>query len=230
LTSDLVYQDATFVRNRLAKQINPFVRAKTKAKLYASTLFVDIVGFSNLMKNSDEQLTIQMIDELIDRLCIIIYRNNGYIDKFLGDGFMVIFEHGESLDHNVVLNAIKAGVDMNRAVNIKNRRFKEAYNLDTNISFRMGMSTDEIYAIFLGNYIKREFTYLGNAVNLAAKLESLAEREGLLIDQNTHDLVKEKIVSKQKTNNLSSVGGSNVFHFHRLKRLNGERELKVGNL
>ena len=218
LTSDLVYQDTEFVRNRLSSQVNPFVQNKSKAKLFASTLFVDIAGFSSLMKKSDEKMTIKMIDELIDRLCIVIYQNNGYIDKFLGDGFMAIFEHGDTLNPVVALNGIKASVDMNRAISTKNRRFREAYNLETDISFRMGMSTGEIYAIFLGNYIKREFTYLGNAVNLASKLESVATKQGLLIDKATQDLVSHQILSEPKEVDLPSLGRSNVFQFHRIKR------------
>ncbi len=159
-----------------------------------------------------------MIDELIDRLCIVIYQNNGYIDKFLGDGFMAIFEHGNDLNPDIALSGIKASVDMNRAISTKNRRFKEAYNLETDISFRMGMSTGEIYAIFLGNYIKREFTYLGNAVNLASKLESVATKQGLLIDKATQDLVSHQILSEPKEVDLPSLGRSNVFQFRRIKR------------
>jgi class 3 adenylate cyclase len=218
LTSDLVYQDSDFVRNRLSKQVNPFMQTKTRAKLYASTLFVDIAGFSSLMKQSDEQMTVKMIDELIDRLCIVIYQNDGYIDKFLGDGFMAIFEHGDRLDAEAALCGIRASVDMNRAIRNKNRRFKEVYQLDHDITFRMGMSTGEIYAIFLGNYIKREFTYLGNAVNLASKLESVAEKQGLFIDRNTHDLIADGIHADEKEVELPSFGKTRVYHFHRLKR------------
>ncbi len=218
LTSDLVYQDAAFTRNRLASQVSPFKTGNKKTKLFASTLFVDIAGFSALMKKSDEHVTVQMIDELIDRLCIVIFQNNGYIDKFLGDGFMAIFEHGERVNPDVAINAIQASVDMNRAIHNKNRRFKEAYGLEQEISFRMGMSTGEIYALFLGNFIKREFTYLGNAVNLASKLESMADKKGLLIDMATYDLVQEKVVGDQKELKLPGFGLSKAFRFQRFKR------------
>ncbi len=141
-------------------------------------------------------MTVKMIDKLIDRLCIVIYQNNGYIDKFPGDGFIAIFEHGNDLNPEIALLGIKASVDMNRPISNKNRRFKEVYNLDMDITFRMGMSTGDIYAIFLGNYIKREFTYLGNAVNPASEIKHVAVTKGLFIDKNTHDLVSQKIVSE----------------------------------
>ncbi|MCG8636168.1 MAG: hypothetical protein MI863_20215, partial [Desulfobacterales bacterium] len=218
LTSDLVYKDAAFTRNRLASQVSPFKTGNKKTKLFASTLFVDIAGFSALMKKSDEHVTVQMIDELIDRLCIVIFQNNGYIDKFLGDGFMAIFEHGEQVNPRVAINAIQASVDMNRAIHNKNRRFKEAYGLEKEISFRMGMSTGEIYALFLGNFIKREFTYLGNAVNLASKLESMADKKGLLIDMATYDLVRDQVIGDREALELPGLGLSQVFRFRQFKR------------
>jgi len=82
----------------------------------------------------------------------------------------------------------------------------------------MGMSTGEIYALFLGNFIKREFTYLGNAVNLASKLESLADKKGLLIDRATYDLVRDVIIGDKKELKLPGFGLSKAFRFSRFKR------------
>jgi len=216
LTSDLVYQDAMFVKDRIGQSINPFTKTKTKIKLFATTLFVDIVGFSSLMKRSDEKSTVTMIDELIDRMCLVVYRHNGYIDKFLGDGFMAIFEHGPAMVQEAALNAVKAGGDIHRAINHKNRRLKKAYGMDTNINVRMGVSTGEIYAIFLGNYIKREFTYLGNSVNLASKLESMATSQLMLIDVETYNLVKHGIIAKQKRIFIAGLGETDVYQVSRL--------------
>ena len=218
ITSDLVYQDAMFVRDRLERNVSPFTASKTKVKLFASTLFVDIVGFTSLMRKSDEDLTVKMFDEIIDRLCVVIYQNHGYIDKFLGDGFMAIFEHNGSLDADVAFNAIKAGVDINRAINHKNRRLKKVYGLDSGIRFRMGLSTGEIYAIVLGNYIKREFTYLGNSVNLASKLESMATNQFILIDKETYDLLKHRIIAEPKQIVIPSLGETIAYQFYRFVR------------
>ncbi|MBW1995742.1 MAG: hypothetical protein JRI77_15055, partial [Deltaproteobacteria bacterium] len=72
--SDLVYEDAAFVKNRFGRRISPFRASRVKSKLFASTLFVDIVDFSRMMRRSDESLTLGMIDELIDRMYLIIYQ------------------------------------------------------------------------------------------------------------------------------------------------------------
>jgi len=226
LTSDLVHQDAMFVRDRLEQNISLFTTSKAKVKLFASTIFIDIVGFSSLMRESDENLTVQMIDELIDRLCIIIYLNHGYIDKFLGDGFMAIFEHGDSLNQATAFNAIRAAVDIYRAIRHKSRRLKKVYGLDNSIRVRMGISTGQIYAIFLGNFIKSEFTYLGNSVNLASKLESVATNDFILIDETTYHLLENMVIAERKQIDLPSLGETVAYHFSRLARM---RERDQGN-
>jgi class 3 adenylate cyclase len=218
LSSDLVYRDSMFVKTKMERTVNPFSTARTKVKLCATTMFVDIVGFSSLMKRSDEDMTVSIIDELIDRLCQIIYQHNGYIDKFLGDGFMAIFEHGHGLKFESAFNALKSGVDIYRALKHKNRKLKKAYGVDSNINVRMGVSTGEIYALLLGNFIKTEFTYLGNSVNLASKLESQASNQLMLIDEDTYNMVKDMIVSDPKHLSIQGMGEVTAYKVFRLAR------------
>ena len=219
LRSDLVYEDAMFVRNRIGQNISPFKESRAKVKLFASTLFVDIVDFSKMMKRSDEDLTIKIIDELIDRMSLIIYQYNGYIDKFLGDGFMAIFEHGNALEQETTFNAVKSGMDILRTLNHKNRRLRKDFGIDKDISVRIGISTGEVYAILLGNYIKTEFTYLGNSINLASRLESHATNQFMLIDEQTHTIVKDTIISDPEQISIRGIGETTAYKVLRLARM-----------
>lgn len=218
ITSDLVYQDACFIRNRLKINSTPFFATKAKVKLIASTLFLDIVGFSSLMRKSSEDMTVAMIDELIDRLCLIIYQNGGYIDKFLGDGFMAIFEHGDRFNQEIAYHAIRSAMDILRSLNHKNRKLKQVYGVTRRIRMRMGLSTGEIYALVLGNYIKREYTYLGNSVNLASKLESMASKHLMLADKITYDLVKKRVMGKKQMIQIPDMGKIEAYEILRLSR------------
>ncbi|MBW2042836.1 MAG: adenylate/guanylate cyclase domain-containing protein [Deltaproteobacteria bacterium] len=220
LTSDLVYQDAEFVRNRVERSINPFKETRTKLKIPASTLFLDIVGFSTIMMRSDEDLTVKMMDELIDRICLIVYLYGGYVDKFLGDGVMAIFEHGEALRPSVALNTVKCGLDILRALKHKNYKLKKHFEAKQNIDVRIGVSTGEIYAMLLGNYIKTEFTYLGNAVNLASKLEKQAASRMVLIDEKTRELAEDGILSEPLVVTIPGIGDTTAHRVVRLKRKN----------
>lgn len=218
ITSDLVYQDACFIRDRLKITSTPFFATKKKVKLIASTLFLDIVGFSSLMRKSSEDMTVTMIDELIDRLCLIIYQNGGYIDKFLGDGFMSVFEHGDHYDADTAYCAIRSAMDILRSLNHKNRKLRQVYDVNRKIRMRMGLSTGEIYALVLGNYIKREYTYLGNSVNLASKLESMASKHLMLTDKKTFDLVRNRVLAKKQNVQIPDMGEIEAYEILRLSR------------
>jgi class 3 adenylate cyclase len=220
VSADLVYQDALFVRDRVKQNITPFSQTKAKVKLFASTLFLDIVGFSSLMRASREDTTVAMIDELVDRLCLIIYQNGGYIDKFLGDGFMAIFEHGDRMNAKTAFRSVRAGIDIQRALGHKNRKLKQAFGVNNRIKIRMGLSSGEIYAIVLGNFIKREYTYLGNSVNLASKLESAAAQQLILIDAQTFELTKGRIMARRQEVRIPDMGTVNAYEVLRLSRRN----------
>ena len=218
LTSDLVYEEARFVRNRVERTINPFKESRSKIKIAASTMFLDIVDFSAIMMRSDEDLTVKMVDELIDRICLIIYFHNGYIDKFLGDGVMAIFEHGDSPKPDMALNIVKCGLDILRALKHKNYKLKKVFGVDHNIDVRIGISTGDIYAILLGNYIKTEFTYLGNSVNLASKLEKQAASRMILVDDKTFELVGNRVISVPQPVQIPGIGKTMAHKIIRLTR------------
>lgn len=87
-----------------------------------------------------------------------------------------------------------------------------------NINVRIGISTGEIYALLLGNYIKTEFTYLGNSVNLASKLESQAASHYMLIDEETNFLLKTLIRSTPEQVGIPGLGKTNAYRVIQLAR------------
>ena len=107
----------------------------------------------------------------------------------------------------------------NNEKNHKNRKLRKFYGSDKNIQVRIGISTGEIYAILLGNYIKTEFTYLGNSVNLASKLESRATEQCILIDNLSYDLVKERIMSEPEHIFIPGLGKTEAYKVLRLARM-----------
>ena len=215
---DLIYRDAAFVKKRFVQNSYPFATFKTKVKTFASTLFVNIAGFSTLIKRANDEQAIKMIDELIDRLCLIVYQNHGYIDTFQGDGFVAIFEHGHAAQVETAFNAVSTGADIQRALIHKNRKLHNAYGVGNTIAVRMGVSTGEIYAIVLGNYVKREFTYLGRSVGLASGLQDQNSAPGMFIDDTTFRLIKDRVVTDRDTATIPASGESPVYRVSRLAR------------
>ncbi len=230
LSSNLAYQNNSFVKNRMNLSFSPFKRGRMDIRLFATTLFVDIVDFSSLMKKSDETQTIQMVNELIDRMSMIIYQHNGYIDKFLGDGFMAIFEHGDTISSQKVMDAIRSSVDLYRALKHKNRKMSAVYGADKKLNIRIGISTGEIFAMILGNHMKSEFTYMGNSVNLASKLENHAINQSMLIDEETYKQAKGQILSEPVTITITGLGEISAHKVLRLVRMNEQSGRMDGSM
>ncbi len=224
LISDLIYQNTLFIKDRFQRNRNPLTVERTTERFFATTMFVDIVGFSHLMLKSSENLTVRMIDELINRMCLIIYKNSGYIDKFLGDGFMAIFEHGSTLSADLAFKAVLSGIDIHRALKHKNRSIKAFYGVKEDVNVRIGISTGEIHAVFLGSYIKREFTYMGNSVNLASKLEQNAANRLMLIDKATCQLTRKRIHASKEQIHIHGLGDIIAYHVRSLKRRHNRRK------
>jgi class 3 adenylate cyclase len=80
----------------------------------------------------------------------------------------------------------------------------------------------------VGNYIKTEFTYLGNSVNLASKLESQATKELILIDDETYAQVKDWVLSEPERIFIPGLGETIAHKVFRLARMS-ERP-KAGKL
>jgi adenylate cyclase len=116
--------------------------------------------------------------------------------------------------------SVRAGIDIQRALGHKNRKLKKAFGVNKRIKIRMGLSSGEIYAIVLGNFIKREYTYLGNSVNLASKLESLAAQQLMLIDAETFELTKDRIMARRQEVHIPDLGKVNAYEVLRLSRHN----------
>jgi class 3 adenylate cyclase len=110
----------------------------------------------------------------------------------------------------------------------KNRKLGAVYGADTKINVRIGISTGEIFAMILGNYIKTEFTYLGNSVNLASKLESRASNHFMLIDEETYLQAKDRIVSEPEIITIPGLGKTSVHKVLRLARMNKRPDLGAG--
>jgi adenylate cyclase len=139
----------------------------------AAIMAGDIVGYSRLM-GIDEEGTLRQLKahrkELIDPK---ITEHRGRIVKTTGDGMLVEFVS--------VVDAVRYAVDIQRGMAERNAEVA----LDRRIEFRIGIN--------VGDIISDENDIYGDGVNVAARLEALAEPGGILVSRNVHDQVCDKL-------------------------------------
>ncbi|WP_422000912.1 adenylate/guanylate cyclase domain-containing protein [Reyranella sp.] len=148
-------------------------------------LFLDIRGFTAMSRQRPAADTVALLNDFFARMIDIVDHHNGIINKFLGDGFLALF--GAPLaDTRAASNALAAGRDMLAAVERWNAE-RPQWALRIGIGIHLG----EAVTGTVGSPQRKEYTVIGDTVNLAARLEQLTKETGsqLLVSSSVHSRV-----------------------------------------
>lgn len=148
----------------------------------ATVLFADIRGFSSLSEFSDATELLKLLNEYYERFVNVTFQHEGTVDKFIGDGMMVIW--GSPLMHaDDPARAVRAAIDMLKVLQDFNR---ESLNLDRPIiDVGIGINTGKVVAGYIGSTQTMSYSVIGDTVNTAAHLCSAAKGGEILISQST---------------------------------------------
>jgi adenylate cyclase len=152
-----------------------------------SILFADIVGFTTLSETMSPASVALLLNDYLSRMTEVIFNEEGTLDKYIGDAIMAVF--GAPLDmEDHAVRAIRSALEMQkRLVDFNNDR-KEGPQLQ----IRIGINTGKAVAGEIGSVNKKEYTVLGDTVNIASRLESSVAKPGMVvIGENTYQVVKD---------------------------------------
>ena len=161
----------------------------------ASVLFADIVGFTGISENLPPKEITHLLNEFFSYISQISTLYNGHIDKFMGDCAMVVFGVPEH-DPNHSYNAIACAVMIQKLVSRLNIIRLENNQLP--IHFRIGVNTGAMVAGNLGSNDRMDYTVIGDPVNLASRLSTIAESDQIaILDVLYHaDNIKDRILAR----------------------------------
>jgi len=147
-----------------------------------SVLFADISDFTGLSEKLDQKSLVFIVNTFYASLESVMNRHGGILDKFMGDGIMMIF--GCSDDSNdSACNALGAAVEIQGKMD-KIRRELRRFELPE-ISIHIGVCTGTATACSIGTDERLAYTYIGDAVNLAKRLQDLAGPGEILVSETT---------------------------------------------
>jgi len=159
-----------------------------------SVLCADIRGFTQLTAAMATEDVVSLLNEYFAALTDCIFRNDGTIDKFVGDAILAVFGSPEA-DPQHCRKAVLAGMEMQEAANSVSQRRKAKG--ETTCAIGIGIHTGEVLHGFIGSQERMEFTIIGDTVNRAVRYCDGAQAGGLLISPDVHQRVWNLVEAQQ---------------------------------
>ncbi|MCU7870939.1 MAG: PilZ domain-containing protein [Candidatus Thiodiazotropha sp. (ex Lucinoma borealis)] len=153
-------------------------------------LLSDLRGFTALTERYPPNTIIKILNFYFSRMCEIIFRFGGSIDKFMGDSIMALFGLTEQKKDDLE-RAIACSVEMQRAMlEINSENSKQGY---PRLFMGIGINTGAVVAGHLGSELHHEYTVIGDEVNLASRIEAYSLRGQILLSDRSRTLADDYI-------------------------------------
>ena len=186
-----------YVSKNLVKEIldNPesFYNTLKGVRKPATMLFSDIIGFTTLTENADPEKLVVQLNEYLTRMVAVVFENEGTLDKFIGDAVMAVWGNARSAGvENDAKMAARAALGMRHELKLLNDRWKTEGS--TPLGIGIGINQGEVLVGNIGSSERADLTVIGDAVNLASRLEGLTRTYGvdILLGANVTELVRDE--------------------------------------
>ncbi len=159
------------------------LEAPSGERRVVTILFTDVSGFTAMSEKLDPEEVTEIVNQFFAVLTEPIYRFGGVVDKYIGDAIMALF--GAPIAHeDDPERAMAAAWEMQKAARIFAERLESRTGI--RLQIRIGLNTGLVVAGAVGGAQKQDYTVLGDAVNLASRLESNAKPGGILVSEETY--------------------------------------------
>jgi adenylate cyclase len=158
----------------------------------ATIVFTDINEFTRLSEQLPPRETNMVLNQYFSKMTDIVFKHDGTLDKYMGDGLMAVFGAPMARKDDPI-RAIQAAREMREEL----AALMENEVEDRKFSIRIGINTGRVVAGNIGSPRRLDYTVIGDPVNIASRLESMAKPNQILIGEETYRFVKEKFDIKE---------------------------------
>lgn len=224
-------REKSFLRSAFSRYLSPEVISEIIAdpsklnlggeKKELTAMFTDIKGFSTISEKMDPTDLVALLNRYLTEMSNIILENKGTIDKYEGDAIIAFFGAPISFENHATL-ACRSAILMKRAeVNLNKYLVEENINVGE-IFTRIGVNTGDMIVGNMGTPNKMDYTIMGNAVNLAARLEGVNKQyhtKGILISEYTRSQIGDEEFILRRLDRVRVVGINTPLRLYELLEL-----------
>jgi adenylate cyclase len=192
------------VKNALSRYVSPGVARKILSNLNTveldskevegTVLFADIVGFTQIAEKTQPEALIAMLNQYFSLITCACKINHGTVDKYMGDGVMLIFGAPEP-DEEHVFNAMVCALLAQKL--IAHESEQRTQQGEFSVKFKIGMNTGSMLAGNMGSKERMEYTVVGDMVNMASRLCGITNGGQIVMSREMYmsDGIRERIVA-----------------------------------
>jgi adenylate cyclase len=155
-------------------------------------LFTDIRGFTSLSEQMSPQELMNFLNSYFLRMNDPIHQNNGFIDKFIGDAVMALFDRPKGTNQDKAQDALRAALGLRQSISLYNQHRANCNYPPVNIG--IGIHFGPVIIGTVGSNDRMDTTVIGDSVNVAYRLEALAPIYGadIVVSAQTLDIANAK--------------------------------------
>jgi adenylate cyclase len=156
---------------------------------HVTVLFADIEGFTSLAERLPPKAVVSMLNEYFTAMTEVVMGHGGMLDKYIGDAMMVVWENEPAQG---AAGAAQAALHMQRELAELQQKWLAEGKLP--LKCRIGISSGRVIVGQIGSPVRQDRTVIGDAVNTAARLETLNKEyyTDIIMSQTTYQLIAER--------------------------------------
>ena len=171
----------------LAEKISRVGKQIEGERRNVTVLFADVSGFTTISEKLDPEDVYSLVDTMQKAFLDEIYKHEGTLDKFLGDGVMALF--GAPVAHeDDPARAVRTALGMQDALKRINEEVES--RLGISLKVRIGLNSGTVVVGSIGSDLRMDYTALGDTVNVASRLETVAEPGTILVSRPVYEQTK----------------------------------------
>jgi adenylate cyclase len=186
-----------YVSKNLVQEIldNPdsYYHSLLGVRVPATMLFSDLVGFTTLSEKADPEELVRQLNEYLTQMTAVVFQNGGTLDKFIGDAIMAVWGNVRSFGQTEdAKRAVRTAMGMRGALQKLNEGWRGEGRMP--LGMGVGINHGEVIVGNIGSHERMDPTVIGDAVNLASRLEGLTRIYGVdvLVGATAAELVRDE--------------------------------------